>query len=102
MLLVRGDGAVRCGAVRCSWLCSASSCALVLMVKDAYANYVVQKLVDVVDDTQRLLIVQRIRQHVPNLRKIPYGKHIISRVEKLTGKAITFAEPSVPSSASSM
>jgi len=37
---------------------------------------------------QRELIVQRIRRHVPNLRKIPYGKHIIARIERLTGKPI--------------
>jgi hypothetical protein len=49
---------------------------LVAMVKDQYANYVVQKMVDVVDEEQRQLIVARIRRHVPNLRKIPYGKHI--------------------------
>ncbi len=61
---------------------------LVSMVKDQYANYVVQKMVDVVDDDQRMAIVNRIRRHVPNLRKIAYGKHIIAKIEKMIGKPI--------------
>jgi len=61
---------------------------LVQMVKDQYANYVIQKMVDVVDMKQRDKVVARIKKHVPNLRKIPYGKHIIARIEKLTGKPL--------------
>jgi hypothetical protein len=45
-------------------------------------------MVDVVDEEQRAMILHRIKRHVPNLRKIPYGKHIIARIEKLTGKPI--------------
>jgi hypothetical protein len=37
---------------------------------------------------QLTMIVHRIRRHVQSLRKIPYGKHIIARLEKLTGKTI--------------
>ena len=61
---------------------------LIAMVKDQYANYVIQTMVDVVNDEQRMMIVQRIKKHVPNLRKIPYGKHIISRIERLIGRPI--------------
>jgi len=52
------------------------------MMKDQYANYVVQKILDVVDDSQRELIVQRIKPHVHQLKKFTYGKHIIARLEK--------------------
>jgi hypothetical protein len=65
-----------------------SKTPLISMVKDQYANYVIQKMVDVVDEEQRNMILHRIKRHVPNLRKIPYGKHIIARIEKLTGKPI--------------
>jgi len=66
---------------------SASS-ALVAMVKDQFGNYVIQKMIDVVDPDQRNIILQRLRRHIPNLRKIPYGKHILARIEKLTGKPV--------------
>lgn len=59
---------------------------LVSMVKDQFANYVVQKVIDVAEEEQREAIITRIRLHVPNLRKLPYGKHIIARVERITGK----------------
>jgi len=61
------------------------SCPLLLMVRDQYANYVVQKMIDVCDQDQLAMIVQRIKRHVPGLRKIPYGKNILTRLEKLTG-----------------
>jgi len=53
-------------------------------MKDQYANYVVQKILDVVTDSQRELLVARIKPHVPALKKYTYGKHIIARLEKLS------------------
>lgn len=58
------------------------------MVKDQYANYVVQKILGVVETTQRDRLIETIRTSVPNLRKIAFGKHIVARVEKLTGKVV--------------
>jgi len=58
--------------------------ALQIMMKDQYANYVVQKILDVVNDSQRELLVTRIKPHVPALKKYTYGKHIIARLEKLS------------------
>jgi len=58
---------------------------LLSMVRDQYANYVVQKMIDLCDQDQLAMIVQRIKRHVPGLRKIPYGKNILTRLEKLTG-----------------
>jgi len=52
-------------------------------MKDQFANYVIQKIIDVVDDQQRELLVVRIRPHLPALKKCTYSKHIISHVEKL-------------------
>lgn len=58
------------------------------MVRDQYANYVVQRILGVVTEQQRARIIRRIVQCVPNIRKIAYGKHIVARVEKLTGKVL--------------
>ncbi|KAF9916518.1 mRNA binding protein puf3 [Lobosporangium transversale] len=56
---------------------------LVLMMKDQFANYVVQKMLDVVDGPQRDVLVTKIKPHLPSLKKYTYGKHLISKVEKL-------------------
>ena len=34
------------------------------------------------------MVVYRIKRHIPHLRKIPYGKHIIARIEKLTSRTL--------------
>ncbi|KAJ3178851.1 mRNA binding protein puf3 [Gaertneriomyces sp. JEL0708] len=52
---------------------------LILMMKDQFANYVVQKMLDVVDaGEQRDILVQKIRPHLPSLKKYTYGKHLIT------------------------
>lgn len=50
---------------------------LVTMMKDQYANYVIQKMLDVVDDDQRELLVNKIKPHLQSLKKYTYGKHLI-------------------------
>lgn len=47
------------------------------MMKDQYANYVIQKMLDVVDDDQRELLVTKIKPHLQFLKKYTYGKHLI-------------------------
>ncbi|OLY80306.1 Pumilio-like protein [Smittium mucronatum] len=56
---------------------------LVIMMKDQYANYVVQKMLDVVTGSQRDTLLMRIHPHLPSLRKFTYGKHLIYKVETL-------------------
>ncbi|KAL1217177.1 Pumilio-like protein 2 [Cardamine amara subsp. amara] len=53
------------------------------MMKDQFANYVVQKVLETCDDQQRELILTRIKVHLNALKKYTYGKHIVTRVEKL-------------------
>ena len=53
------------------------------MMKDQYANYVVQKVLETCDDDQREMLLSRIRVHLHALKKYTYGKHIVARVEKL-------------------
>lgn len=62
------------------------TCPLLMMMKDQFANYVIQKIIDVIDDNQREILLNKIRPHLPSLRKFTYGKHIIVRVEKYAGR----------------
>lgn len=64
-----------------------SSSALHVMMKDQYANYVVQKMIDVAEPTQRKVLMHKIRPHIGSLRKYTYGKHIIAKLEKFFMKA---------------
>ena len=61
-----------------------NSSALLTMMKDQYANYVIQKIIDVADNNQREILFQKIKPHLATLKKYSYGKHIISRIEKVT------------------
>ncbi|RWS29703.1 pumilio 2-like isoform X1 [Leptotrombidium deliense] len=63
-------------------VCSYNDSALYTMMKDQYANYVVQKMIEVAEAPQRKLLLQRIRPHLPALRKYTYGKHILAKLEK--------------------
>jgi hypothetical protein len=58
---------------------------LEIMMKDQYANYVIQKILDVCDQQQREMLIERIRPHIASLKKYTYGKHIIARLEKIIG-----------------
>ena len=70
-----------------SWLtCASRTIPLLLMMKDQYANYVVQKMIDVLEPEERDVLVATIQAHITTLRKFTYGKHIIAKLEKLNVK----------------
>lgn len=72
------------------------------MMKDQYANYVVQKMIDVSEPTQRKILMHKIRPHMNSLRKYTYGKHIIAKLEKFfMTKSTTNAIATATSPASS-
>ncbi|KAA8545297.1 hypothetical protein F0562_020081 [Nyssa sinensis] len=56
---------------------------LQVMMKDQFANYVVQKVLETCDDQQLKLILNRIKVHLNGLKKYTYKKHIVTHVEKL-------------------
>lgn len=62
-------------------------------MKDQFANYVVQKVLETCDDQQRELILSRVKVHLNALKKYTYGKHIVARIEKLVaaGGASSFS-----------
>ena len=61
---------------------AASNCPLHIMMKDQYANYVVQKMIDVAEPPQRKILMHKIRPYCNTLRKYTYGKHILAKLEK--------------------
>ena len=68
-------------------VCSMNDGALFTMMKDQFANYVVQKMIDVADVQQRKMLLHKIRPHVTALRKFTYGKHILAKLEKFYVKS---------------
>lgn len=59
------------------------------MMKDRFANYVVQKILVTCSDKQREILLNRIKLHVQALKKYTYGKHIVARVEQWLGEGNT-------------
>jgi hypothetical protein len=48
-----------------------------------FANYVVQKVLEICDDQNRELILSRIKVYLNALKRYNYGEHIVARVDKL-------------------
>ncbi|KAI4335387.1 hypothetical protein L6164_014033 [Bauhinia variegata] len=59
---------------------------LLIMMKDQFANYVVQKVLEICSEQQRAVILSRTRAHASALKKYTYGKHIVARLEQLFGE----------------
>ncbi|KAE9550255.1 hypothetical protein FO519_006533 [Halicephalobus sp. NKZ332] len=57
------------------------------MMKDPFANYVVQKMLDVADSSLRKKMMLAIKPHIPHLRKFNFGKHIITKLERYFQKS---------------
>jgi len=66
----------------CAPSSDSASSPLHIMMKDQYANYVVQKMIDVAEPSQRKVLMHKIRPHISTLRKYTYGKHILAKLEK--------------------
>eukprot|EP00879_Flechtneria_rotunda_P003766 GHRR01004005.1.p1 GENE.GHRR01004005.1~~GHRR01004005.1.p1 ORF type:complete len:548 (+),score=217.70 GHRR01004005.1:2432-4075(+) len=57
--------------------------ALEQMMQDQYGNYVVQKTLEVCDESQRERLLSRVRAYYEILKTSQFGKHIVNRLEKL-------------------
>ena len=57
-----------------------------LMMKDQFANYVVQKMLEIVDGEQRF-VAELYKTAIVPVEKYTYGKHILAKVEKMLGLA---------------
>lgn len=67
-------------------LMNADALGIQSMMKDQYANYVVQKIIDISNEKQRERLLECIQLHLVALKKYTYGKHIVARFEQLSGE----------------
>jgi hypothetical protein len=56
---------------------------LFTMMKDQYANYVVQKMLEIVESDLKEQLLVKLRPHYPMMKKYTYGKHILAKLEKM-------------------
>jgi len=63
----------------------AEEARIVKMMKDQYGNYVVQKMLEYSSGVLREKVVNCIKESSGQLKKLTYGKHILVRLEKVTG-----------------
>lgn len=56
------------------------------MMKDQFANYVIQKMLEEADAKLRKELMTRIHPYINSLRKYNYGKHIINKMEKYASR----------------
>ena len=61
------------------------------LCSDPYGNYVLQRLLNVIEEGQRVDLLWRLKRFVPHLKKIPYGKHILARIERMSFAQISQA-----------
>jgi len=59
--------------------------ALEIMMKHQFANYVIQKIIEVCVPKQRENFIEYIKPHFTSLKKFTYGKHILNKIEYVVG-----------------
>ncbi|XP_052167867.1 pumilio homolog 5-like [Oryza glaberrima] len=65
---------------------------LLVIMKDQYANYVVQKMLTTCNEQHKEILLSRVKIHLPLLKKYTYAKHIVSLVERLCGDGAVQSE----------
>ena len=64
------------------------SSVVLLMVRDAYANYVVQTTLDVVPESEeKKMLLQDLNSHAEELRNYTFAKHIVVKLAALNEEA---------------
>jgi hypothetical protein len=69
--------------------CNVNLCLLgnderpICILCNQFANYVVQKVLEICDDQNCELILSRIKVYLNALKRYDYGKHIVARVDKV-------------------
>lgn len=56
---------------------------LLTMMRDRYANYIVQKMIELASPSQKELLRRRLATQIDSLRKFTYGKHIVSTLVRV-------------------
>lgn len=57
------------------------------MMTDRYANFVVQKIIEASVGSARSLLISKVQVHSKALRGYPFGRHVLSAVNKLRKRA---------------
>ncbi|KAF3941188.1 hypothetical protein ABW19_dt0201326 [Dactylella cylindrospora] len=55
------------------------------LIRDSYANYVIQTALDYAETESRQLLVDNLRPILPSIRMTPYGRRIQSKIQALSG-----------------
>uniref|UniRef100_A0ACD5ZW28 Uncharacterized protein n=1 Tax=Avena sativa TaxID=4498 RepID=A0ACD5ZW28_AVESA len=66
------------------------------MMVHQYANYVVQRMMDVAQDWQVKVIVDLVRRNVAWLANYPHGRHVMEKAEKVIKARAGFGAPLAP------
>jgi hypothetical protein len=66
---------------------------LQILLADQFGNYVAQKLLDIADDRQRVIMIDLLRSYAPTLRKYQHGRHMLARMEKVAAKFLLNNKP---------
>lgn len=72
---------------------SGDNSVLWTMMKDQFANYVIQKMFEEADAKLRREMVKRINPYLNSLRQFNYAKHIVSKVEKYNQRTLGNSAP---------
>jgi hypothetical protein len=54
-----------------------------VLMRDRFANYVIQRCIEFSHGPQREILVSILRANLPSLKRVIYGKHIASAIEKI-------------------
>ncbi|KAK6528666.1 hypothetical protein TWF694_003914 [Orbilia ellipsospora] len=55
------------------------------LIRDSYANYVIQTALDYAEADSRQLLVDNLRPILPSIRMTPYGRRIQSKIQAISG-----------------
>jgi pumilio RNA-binding family len=61
---------------------------LQLLLRHEFGNFVCQRAIAESTDAQRARLLALIREYAPALRRYPYGKHILARLDKLASRSL--------------
>ena len=58
------------------------------LVSDRFANYVVQRMIDVATTEQKHQIVTLLQSQIPQLKRLPFGRHIAAKLTTLQSSLV--------------
>ncbi|CEL99350.1 unnamed protein product [Vitrella brassicaformis CCMP3155] len=64
------------------YVAHATGAPLYAMMRDRYANYVVQRMIEIASGRNREVLFARLREQLTTLKKFTYGKHIVAALDR--------------------